>query len=121
MTETQEKIVEWLQRMSFHHVMPVVLLIEGDQYEGAAYTQWGSRRFYLAGDRPQRGFETCYVFENNSCDWHIAAYMDRYDELMPRQQKFHPVGNNWILQAELSNGVSEHVHDPYHRLKVTFA
>jgi hypothetical protein len=122
MTKTQEKIVQWLQRMDYTHVMPVTLVIDEKQYEGAAYTQGKERHFYLAGNRPQPVVETCYRFEGNQRDWYVASYLDNYDGLTPSQQEFHPVGNNWVLVAwDHLPAIDIHATEPYQRVKVTFA
>jgi len=119
----KNKVATWLRSLpGVTNVEPATVTIGKQTWDGARYTQYDRRHFYLVGDLPKsflRGPNTSYQLPEDARDWYVACYMAEFDDLEDRFKVFHPFGNHWIMMPAFA------IHDghdqTYRRMKATIS
>ena len=114
-----QEVADWLSSLpGVTGVSPATLTIGKQTWQGAVYTQFGRRWYYLVGELPKSTPKTCYRFNGDSRDWYVACYMQRFASLDEFQKRYHPFGNHWCLFAWDAPGKIDDYETPYRRQEV---
>jgi hypothetical protein len=102
-------------------VVPVVLTIGRQTWQGARYVQSDQLRLYMIGVLPAakvRRRKTVFRFKGNPFDWYVIAYKSLPIE--PQYAEYHPFGANFIIgkwSVPDGSAIDKYDTHPYTRVK----
>jgi len=119
----KDQVAAWLESLdTITDVEPASLTIGAETWEGAVYTQNGTRRYYMVGPLPAsftHDRRVCYLFDGDDRVWYIAGFMDDFTRLKDFQKECHPFGVHWILKAWEAPERIDAGRKPYRRLEIS--
>jgi hypothetical protein len=125
MNEVAKQVAEWLRGIdSITEVVPVVVTIGNNSWEGARYVQRGDIHLYLVGDMPKSYQRSSHeAYPHNDLLWYISGWwkgMDARSTITAVQAKeYHPFGKMFMLMPWTCDLPIDYGEEPYRRVPMT--
>ena len=83
---------------------PITLVIGAEVWEGVLYRRHGRLRIYVVGELPKSWYHCDkHTFNIDGQFFNVIGYMTYVNELDEVvREKYHPFGNNWIMERCLT-------------------
>jgi len=94
------ELSEWRPHPTCRNTKVVKLTIGDQTWEALRYRWLGEDAIYVLGELPKRwdrNDKHRIILDGE--EWVIISYLDTFDGMSPRIQKYHPFGNHWIMSV----------------------